>query len=43
MKLPWEEEPIGSLLKLFDCTVQQLEAINDGGGDEDESNKKVDD
>lgn len=34
--LPWEEEPIATIINLFGCTVQHIESINeeDGAGEE---------
>lgn len=29
MKLVWEQEPIKSVIKLFDCTVQSVETLQE--------------
>lgn len=30
--LPWEEEPIATIISLFGCTVQHVEPIKEDGG-----------
>lgn len=30
--LPWEEEPIATIIRLFGCTVQYVESIKEDGG-----------
>lgn len=29
MQLPWEQEPIKSVIELFDCTVQSVETLQE--------------